>query len=108
MSGKGDNPVNYHHVTYELNEKGGTTTLTLTQGNSPTQQDADSMVGNRCCTKSRSWLNQANKAFTLAIDAGSIARVKVLKSDHSPSHIEEYLVAATLDLGFYFRNISIR
>ena len=46
MSGKVDNPENYHHVTYELNEDNGKTTLTLTQGNSPTQQDADSMIEN--------------------------------------------------------------
>jgi uncharacterized protein YndB with AHSA1/START domain len=46
MSGKEDKPENYHHVTYELNEGNGKTTLTLTQANSPTQQDADSMIEN--------------------------------------------------------------
>jgi uncharacterized protein YndB with AHSA1/START domain len=46
MSGTEDKPENYHHVAYELNEEDGKTTLTLTQGNSPTQQDADSMIEN--------------------------------------------------------------
>lgn len=46
MSGKEDKPENYHQVTYELKENNGKTTLTLTQGNSPTQQDADSMIAN--------------------------------------------------------------
>lgn len=46
LSGKADSSENYHHVTYELNEEDGKTTLTLTQGNSPTQQDADNMVEN--------------------------------------------------------------
>lgn len=44
LSGKEDLPENYHHVTYELKEKSGKTNFTLTHGNSPNQQDADSMV----------------------------------------------------------------
>ncbi|BCT78015.1 transcriptional regulator [Sinomonas cyclohexanicum] len=44
MAGTADSPENYHHVTYELTEHNGATTLTLTHGNSPTQADADSMV----------------------------------------------------------------
>ncbi len=44
LSGAADQPENYHIVTYELTESGNQTTLTLTQSNSPTQQDADNMV----------------------------------------------------------------
>lgn len=46
LAGKPDTPENYHQVTYELSEADGQTTLTLTQANSPTQQDADSMIEN--------------------------------------------------------------
>jgi uncharacterized protein YndB with AHSA1/START domain len=46
MAGTEDSPENYHHVTYELVEHDGATTLTLTHGNSPTQADADTMVAN--------------------------------------------------------------
>lgn len=44
MSGKEDKPENYHHVTYELEEENGKTNFTLIHGNSPSQQDADSMI----------------------------------------------------------------
>jgi hypothetical protein len=44
MAGTEDSPENYHHVTYELVEHDGGTTLTLTHGNSPTQAEADAMV----------------------------------------------------------------
>lgn len=46
MSGKADKPEYYHHVTYELNEDNGKTKLTLIHGNSPSQEDADSMIEN--------------------------------------------------------------
>lgn len=44
MSGDEDKPENYHDVTYELSEHDGKTILTFTQGNSPTQEEADGMV----------------------------------------------------------------
>lgn len=44
MSGSEDKLENYHDVTYELLESNGKTTLTFTQGNSPTQEEADNMV----------------------------------------------------------------
>lgn len=44
MGGSGDTPENYHTVTYELSEDGGKTTLTLTQDNNATQEDADNMA----------------------------------------------------------------
>lgn len=44
LSGLEDTPENYHVVTYELAGGGNQTTLTLTHSNSPSQQDADSMV----------------------------------------------------------------
>ena len=44
LSGAEDKPENYHIVTYELLSNGNETTLTLTQGNSPTQEDADKMI----------------------------------------------------------------
>jgi len=44
MSGAADKPENYHHITYELSEDNGQTTIKFTQGNSPTQRDADTMV----------------------------------------------------------------
>jgi hypothetical protein len=44
LTGTADSPENYHHVTYELTKHGGGTTLTLTHGNSPTQDDAENMV----------------------------------------------------------------
>jgi uncharacterized protein YndB with AHSA1/START domain len=46
LSGVEDTPENYHVVTYELTAHDNKTTLTLTQSNSPTQQDADSLIEN--------------------------------------------------------------
>jgi uncharacterized protein YndB with AHSA1/START domain len=46
LGGSEDTPENYHTVTYELAEDGGTTTLTLTQDNNATQEEADSMAEN--------------------------------------------------------------
>lgn len=44
MGGSEDRPENYHTVKCELAEKDGRTTLTLTQDNNPTQEEADSMA----------------------------------------------------------------
>jgi uncharacterized protein YndB with AHSA1/START domain len=45
LTGEPDEPANYHHVTYELVPRGEDGTgLTLTHGNSPSQEAADSMV----------------------------------------------------------------
>jgi uncharacterized protein YndB with AHSA1/START domain len=44
MGGSDDTPENYHTLTYELAGSGDTTTLTLTQDNNPTQEDADKMA----------------------------------------------------------------
>jgi uncharacterized protein YndB with AHSA1/START domain len=45
LTGEPDIPANYHHVTYELEPlPDGRTGLTLTHGNSPSQEAADSMV----------------------------------------------------------------
>jgi uncharacterized protein YndB with AHSA1/START domain len=45
LTGDTDEPANYHHVTYELEPLGESRTgLTLTHGNSPSQEAADSMV----------------------------------------------------------------
>lgn len=44
MSGTEDAPENYHHVAYELTEEDGRTVLTLTHGNSSTQEEADQMI----------------------------------------------------------------
>ena len=44
MGGSEDKPENYHTVSYELAGKGGTTTLTLTQDNNPSQEEADKMA----------------------------------------------------------------
>jgi uncharacterized protein YndB with AHSA1/START domain len=45
LTGDADEPANYHHVTYELEPlDGGGTALTLTHGNSPSQDAADRMV----------------------------------------------------------------
>jgi uncharacterized protein YndB with AHSA1/START domain len=45
LTGDADEPANYHHVTYELEPRDGDrTALTLTHGNSPSQDAADSMV----------------------------------------------------------------
>jgi uncharacterized protein YndB with AHSA1/START domain len=45
LTGEADEPANYHHVTYELQPLDGERTgLTLTHGNSPSQEAADSMV----------------------------------------------------------------
>jgi uncharacterized protein YndB with AHSA1/START domain len=47
LTGEPDVPANYHHVDYELEAIGeGRTRLTLTHGNSPTQEAADAMVSN--------------------------------------------------------------
>lgn len=46
MSGAVDSPENYHHVTYELAELDGATTLTLTHGNSASLAEAEHMVAN--------------------------------------------------------------
>jgi hypothetical protein len=44
MGGSEDKPENYHTLTYELAGEDGTTILTLTQDNNPTQEDADKMA----------------------------------------------------------------
>jgi uncharacterized protein YndB with AHSA1/START domain len=44
MGGSEDKPENYHTVTYELSGEDGKTTLTLTQDNNPTQEEADKMA----------------------------------------------------------------
>jgi len=45
LTGDADEPANYHHVTYELEPLGEHRTgLTLTHGNSPSQDAADGMV----------------------------------------------------------------
>ena len=44
MGGSEDKPENYHTVTYELAEDGGKTTLTLTQDNNATRDEADKMA----------------------------------------------------------------
>jgi uncharacterized protein YndB with AHSA1/START domain len=47
LTGEPDVPGNYHHVTYEIDELGrGRSRLTLTHGNSPSQEAADAMVAN--------------------------------------------------------------
>ena len=46
LSGKEDKPENYHIITYELLSNNNQITLTLTQSNSPTQEDADNMIKN--------------------------------------------------------------
>jgi uncharacterized protein YndB with AHSA1/START domain len=47
LTGEEDVPANYHHVRYDLEpiDDGGTR-LTLTHGNSPTQEAADAMIAN--------------------------------------------------------------
>ena len=44
LGGSEDTPENYHTVTYELADEGGKTTLTLTQDNNATQEEADTMA----------------------------------------------------------------
>lgn len=46
MGGSEDRPENYHTVTYELADQGGTTELTVKQDNNATQEEADSMAEN--------------------------------------------------------------
>jgi uncharacterized protein YndB with AHSA1/START domain len=46
LTGDEDVPANYHHVTYDLEPSDGGTRLTLTHGNSPTQEAADAMIAN--------------------------------------------------------------
>ena len=46
LGGSEDRPENYHTVTYELTGEGDRTTLTLTQDNNPTQEEADAMAEN--------------------------------------------------------------
>ena len=44
MGGSEDKPENYHKVTYDLAGQDGETTLTLTQDNNPSQEEADQMA----------------------------------------------------------------
>jgi uncharacterized protein YndB with AHSA1/START domain len=46
MGGSEDTPENYHTVTYELAGDDGKTTLTLSQDNNPSQEEADKMADN--------------------------------------------------------------
>jgi uncharacterized protein YndB with AHSA1/START domain len=47
LTGDADEPANYHHIRYDLEQLGSDRTrLTLTHGNSPTQEAADAMVEN--------------------------------------------------------------
>ena len=44
LGGSEDKPENYHTVTYELAGDDGKTTLTLTQDNNPTKDEAEKMA----------------------------------------------------------------
>jgi len=44
LGGSEDKPENYHTVTYELAGDDGKTTLTLTQDNNPTKEEAEKMA----------------------------------------------------------------
>jgi len=44
LGGSEDKPENYHTVTYELAGAGGRTTLTLTQDNNPSEEEAGKMA----------------------------------------------------------------
>ncbi len=44
MGGSADRPENYHTVTYELVQNGAMTTLTLTQDNNASRDEADRMA----------------------------------------------------------------
>jgi uncharacterized protein YndB with AHSA1/START domain len=44
MGGSEDKPENYHTLTYELDERGNDTVLTLKQDNNPTQEAANVMA----------------------------------------------------------------
>jgi uncharacterized protein YndB with AHSA1/START domain len=44
MDGSEDKPENYHTLTYELDERGNDTVLTLKQDNNPSQEAADVMA----------------------------------------------------------------
>ncbi|MBA3691596.1 MAG: SRPBCC domain-containing protein [Actinobacteria bacterium] len=46
MGGTEDTPENYHTVTYDLEDRGGTTVLTLRQDNNASQEEADKMAEN--------------------------------------------------------------
>jgi len=47
LTGEPDTPANHHHVTYEIEPLADSRSrLTLTHGNSPTQEAADAMVEN--------------------------------------------------------------
>jgi uncharacterized protein YndB with AHSA1/START domain len=47
LTGEPDEPANYHHVTYEIEPVGDDRSrLTLTHGNSPSQEAADAMIEN--------------------------------------------------------------
>jgi uncharacterized protein YndB with AHSA1/START domain len=46
MGGSQDKPENYHTVTYDLSGQDNETTLTLTQDNNPSQEEADKMAEN--------------------------------------------------------------
>jgi uncharacterized protein YndB with AHSA1/START domain len=46
MGGSEDRPENYHTVAVVLVDRGGTTELTLTQDNNPSQEAADQMAEN--------------------------------------------------------------
>jgi uncharacterized protein YndB with AHSA1/START domain len=46
MGGSEDKPENYHTVTYELAGDDGKTTLTLSQDNNSSQEEADKMADN--------------------------------------------------------------
>ena len=47
LTGEPDVPAGYHHVTYEIEPLGeGRSRLTLTHGNSPSQDAADAMIEN--------------------------------------------------------------
>src|SRR3954464_5053207 len=47
LTGEPDEPANYHHVTYEIEAlENNRSRLTLTHGNSPSQEAADAMIEN--------------------------------------------------------------
>jgi uncharacterized protein YndB with AHSA1/START domain len=46
LTGQEDRPENYHHVLYELQETGGSTSVRLTQDNSSSAEEAEHSAAN--------------------------------------------------------------
>lgn len=94
MGGSEDKPENYHTVTITLDENGATTTLTLTQGNNPTQEAADKMAQNAWLPMMQE-LKKSQKAFRSTAAIIGASWISLARQLFSDVVVDKWLIATT-------------